>query len=64
MAKLTERQLEHAFSALEKRRDATRKQAEDSRFTRSTRMSLARAADAMTDALRHISGEPSEKGGR
>ncbi len=58
MAKLTDRQLERAFCALEKRRDATRKQAANNGFSQGTRMALARAADAMTAALREIQAEP------
>lgn len=57
MPKLTERQLERAFCALEKRRDATRKQAANNGFSQTTSMALTRAADAMSAALREIQGE-------
>lgn len=58
MAKrLTERQLERTYCAMEKRRDAIRAASRNEKFAPSTRLSLARACDALTEALARIQSE-------
>lgn len=57
MKKFTNQQLERKFCAMEKRRDAIRLAAKDSRFATSTQFALARASDALTEALRAIQAE-------
>lgn len=59
MAAFSENQLELRYVAMERRRDGVAKLAADVRFSPSTRMALAKAADAMTSALRAIQAEPS-----
>ncbi len=57
MQKMTERQLERRFCAMEKRRDAISAAARDPRHSAATKMALARASDALTEALRSIQAE-------
>lgn len=54
----SEKQLELRYLAMERRRDGVAKLAKDTRFSSTARMAIARAADAMTDALVAIQNEP------
>lgn len=57
MPKFTERQLERQFCAMEKRRDAIRNAARNQGYSPDTRMALARASDALSEALKAIQSE-------